>query len=271
MGNFLKIIDENSLILTVVKDYSELNYVMRNVNTGLIYLCRSPEDIKFNSFGLSINMQIYSLKPEMLEYPLCKIVEIDEEEYLYLKDIMNKNSTLEGEGSENDPLLEGGGDNIAIEDDSYENYKNSNDSNIMKFTRNSKIKEMSSKCNQSIVKGIDVTLSDDITIEHFDLTITDQINLNSLRYDVTRDDVSQIAFHCKDGEFRYYSKDDIALIIEEMDEHILFHNSYFNSLKKYINSLTDYKEVNSIQYGDDFPDEYKSEILKSFVTTEVTN
>ena len=73
-----------------------------------------------------------------------------------------------------------------------------------------------------------------------------------------------IAYHSKNSLFEYYSREDIQKLIEQVDNYILYHTSYFNSLKNYINSLNKIETINKIQYGQDFPDEYKSETLLSF-------
>ena len=267
MKKFLKIVDENASIIDVTDDYFKLYHVMRQRVTNTVVFCgASLNDIKFNSFGIMVKGQIYSTTTNDDGYPKCQLIEISEDEYLYLKDIIAKNSILESEESENDSSLEEN-ENYSdiIEENLYENYKNSNDSDIMKFTRDTKIKEMKSKCKKHIISGIDVTLKDsNNSIEHFDLTLEDQINLNNLKYKITLEGMTNVEFHCKNGPFRYYSKNDILTILKRSDEHILYHNSYFNSLKQYIKNLNDYNQINSIEYGQDFPDEYKNEVLKSF-------
>ena len=47
-----------------------------------------------------------------------------------------------------------------------------------------------------------------------------------------------------------------------MENLIEFQVTYFNSLRDYINSLTDISTVCDVKYGDEIPTEYQSEVLK---------
>ena len=126
-----------------------------------------------------------------------------------------------------------------------------------------KLFNLKKDCNKKIVEGIDIPCSGD-AIKHFDLTIEDQLNLQNIKYLMSQGE-TQFAYHSKGEPFRYYSKEEMQLIIDAANKHILYHNSYFNSLKDYINSLEKIEEVDSIYYGQDFPNEYKSEVLLSFM------
>lgn len=193
-----------------------------------------------------------------INYSMASITAINEDSYNTLKQAIdnNKDTELIFQNEEN---LEEATNSMDSIQQVYPEIENP----TISFVRELKMKEMKLKCKQAIILGIDVALQSGV-IEHFDLTIEDQINLNSLRYDAFAEETQQLAFHCKDGEFRYYSKNDMLKIITTMDNHILYHNSYFNSLKKYINSLNDYEIISSIKYGDDFPQNYKSEVLLAF-------
>ena len=175
MNKFFKIINSDNIVLSVVKNSSHLNYVKVNPS-GYVVGCRSKEDIEKNSFGLSVNMNIYALDNPFMDYPICHIIEIDEDEYNYLDGLLYSDNAEEEEGSSlSATLVE------EIPAESYENYKNSNDESVMITTKALKIKEMSSKCKKAITSGVDITFPNKIN-EHFDLTIEDQLNLNSLRY-----------------------------------------------------------------------------------------
>lgn len=249
---FFKILNKDtSSILQIIQEGEYIPHVEYIPSNNSIIRSNNIE----NSFGIIVNDDIYALNDPFKDFPVCSIIQIDEDEYLYLKDLLQVEIVPEEESIDTEIISE--------VEDSYENYKNSNNQDIMNLTRDLKIKEMKSKCRQSIINGINVYISETNSVEHFDLTVEDQLNLNSLRYQTLFEDVEKLPLHCKDGEFKYYTVEDTSNVLNEMDKHILYHNSYFNSLKRYINNLTDYKQVNSIEYGDDIPEEYKSEILLS--------
>lgn len=129
------------------------------------------------------------------------------------------------------------------------------------YVRATKIAEMKYICNKVIENGIDVKLSDG-NIHHFSLTTQDQLNLITLQSMIAAGETS-IPYHA-DGELcRYYSVDDISIVIEAATAHKTFHVTYFNSLKVYISELDDIYTASEIQYGIDIPVEYQSDILKA--------
>ena len=71
-----------------------------------------------------------------------------------------------------------------------------------------------------------------------------------------------IPYHADDGECKYYSTEDMNRIITVGTTFKTYHTTYFNSLKTFVNSLTDNEIVRSIEYGINIPDEYKSDVLR---------
>lgn len=47
-----------------------------------------------------------------------------------------------------------------------------------------------------------------------------------------------------------------------MENCIEFQTTYFNSLRDYIESMTDINDVCAVEYGVDIPEAYQSEVLK---------
>lgn len=47
---------------------------------------------------------------------------------------------------------------------------------------------------------------------------------------------------------------------------VSYHESYFNSLKAYINSLDKIETVGGIEYGVDIPDDYQTEVLRTLLS-----
>jgi hypothetical protein len=63
-------------------------------------------------------------------------------------------------------------------------------------------------------------------------------------------------FHSKGQVFKEYLAEDMQLIIDKADKHILYHRCYFNSAKSYLINCNDYSIVDNFKYGDNIPEEY---------------
>ena len=132
------------------------------------------------------------------------------------------------------------------------------------FIKNSKVKAMSAKCEQTIVEGVTVTLSDGNDY-HFALNLSDQIMIDSL---VARANNGEDAlpYHADGEPDRFFCAADILIVKNEMDAHVLYHRTYFNSLKVYIEDLKDAVSVSEIRYGVEIPEEYQSDVLKAVLS-----
>ena len=124
--------------------------------------------------------------------------------------------------------------------------------------KQAKLVEMSSKCNQKIVKGCDVVLSSGET-EHFSLTDVDQINLTNA--------IMAVGFGAKnypyhaDGKIcRKYSAEDIQKIAAVAKDTIVYHTTYFNHIKQWINRMEDKTEIQGVRYGVELPDDLKASL-----------
>ena len=125
--------------------------------------------------------------------------------------------------------------------------------------KQAKLAEMSSKCNQKIVKGCDVVLSSGET-EHFSLTDVDQINLTNA--------IMAVGFGAKnypyhaDGKIcRKYSAEDIQKIAAVAKDTIVYHTTYFNHIKQWIKREESCDVIEGIFYGIKLTDD----LQKSFV------
>lgn len=114
-----------------------------------------------------------------------------------------------------------------------------------------------------ISAGFDIKLSDN-EIHHFALTTQDQLNLITLSSLVASGETN-IPYHA-DGELcKFYSPEDIMTITEGATNFKTYQVSYFNSLKAYIESMSDIESISAITYGVQIPDEYMSDVLKSLL------
>ncbi len=128
--------------------------------------------------------------------------------------------------------------------------------------KESKISELNNVQQETIVNGVDVTLSDGNS-HHFSLSEYDQISLMALQTQVTAG-VEQIPWHTADSDTgcEYFSNADMATIIAKALAHVTWHVTYFINLKIYINALETVDEVNAIEYGVYIPEEYQDDVMK---------
>lgn len=191
---------------------------------------------------------------DKISYETVEIVKIDEGEYNILLDAVEKGEEIEIEQEQNEPIEE-----VPVIDTIEEV--------TLDYLKNAKTAEMSAACNKTITNGFDVVLSDGNTY-HFSLTTQDQLNLITLSSMVASGE-TQIPYHA-DGELcRFYSAEDINIIISVATQFKTYQISYFNALKMYIDSIEKKETVASIEYGVAVPEEYQSEVLKIMITSAI--
>lgn len=232
-----KLIDTNNNIVAV-KDEAELQYVTYNTEGNLVTFCKN----KRFAFGIKLNGRIYALNKEFKNYPVLKTVAIDILEYQKLKELVT-----------DEPLPMAQAEIQIVQ----------TDTSTLQLYRNRKLKELRNECNKKITAGVTVETS--VGEEHFELSVEDQLNLQSMRFAILQNNDEQIAFHSKGNVFRYFTKDEAIQILEAVDDFVLYHNSYYNSTRTYLESLADISTINNFKYGDEIPEEYKSQVLKDFI------
>lgn len=176
-------------------------------------------------------------------YIEAQIIEISEEEYQIFMDAIEHNETIPDE-QEDIPPLPDPIDEIEAE--------------TVEFVRSSKIAEMSLQCRRTIEAGIDIQLR--METKHFSMDTQDQLNLMSLG--VMAQTQELIPYHADGETCIFYTADEINQIVAAATAHKVYHTTYYNALKNYINSLTTIEEIAAITYGTPIPDEYQSEVLK---------
>lgn len=129
----------------------------------------------------------------------------------------------------------------------------------IEWLRSSKLNEMSSICHKTIEQGFDLDLRGET--KHFSLDTQDQLNLMSLG--AMLQSQSMIPYHADGEEVVFYSAEEIQEIIDTANAFKIYHTTYYNSLKNYINSLETIEEIAAIEYGVDIPEEYQSDVLKA--------
>lgn len=126
-----------------------------------------------------------------------------------------------------------------------------------------KIKQIKNACKNVIENGFDIELSEGVI--HFSLTAQDQQNITLLAILSSGGvETDKYPYHA-DGEYCvYYSAAEIAAIAREMQATIAKNTIYFNSLKKYIDSLRTVEDVKAVYWGMPIPQEYQSAVYNDF-------
>lgn len=188
-----------------------------------------------------------------LESITVQILEIDADEYRILFEAVENDEDVIVQPDENDESTD-------------EPIVDTSEEITLEFVKESKIREMNTFCNNVITDGFDATLSDG-QVYHFSLTTQDQLNLITLSSMVANGE-QEIPYHA-DGELcKFYSAEDINVIITTATAHKTYHISYFNALRAYIESLESMTEINAITYGVPIPDAYQSDVLKVLLSQQ---
>lgn len=130
--------------------------------------------------------------------------------------------------------------------------------------KENKIAEMSAVSEKVIINGTDIQLSDG-TIKHYSFTSNDQANIKNLFDLAVVTQADGIPYHADNDMCELYSCADIIAIYIAEQKFILYHNTYFNTLKQYIKSLTTVEEVEAVVYGQELNAEYTA-IMQSILT-----
>lgn len=131
----------------------------------------------------------------------------------------------------------------------------------------SKKQEVGVACNSIIQAGVDVTFSDAHT-EHFSLVENDlqhdQLNLFGKQVQLASG-ATQLEYHQDGQPCKYYTAEEMQLIVTAAMSFVSYHTTYCNSMNMWIKSVETKEELEKIYYGVDIPEEYQSEVLKTYL------
>lgn len=130
--------------------------------------------------------------------------------------------------------------------------------------KSSKRLEVSNVCQQTIFNGIDVQLSSGET-KHYSLKTEDQINLIGKQVQLATD-ATQFEYHADVEPCEWYSREDMQKIVDTAFQFVSFNTTYCNSFYKYINSLSDKSQIQSLVYGIEIPEQYQSPVYKDYLS-----
>lgn len=125
-----------------------------------------------------------------------------------------------------------------------------------------KLQEIGMACERTIYNGVDVELP--TGIEHFSLTEKDQLNLFGKQAQMAAG-AERFEYHQDGCPCRYYTKEEMQLVVETALGFVTYHTTYCNSLNIWIAFAETVEVVNEIAYGCEIPEEYQSEVLKDIL------
>lgn len=222
----------------IVDVFSDTNLVYVRMDGFLQMPLRT--NVKADAFGIltSDMSTIYALT-ETEGYNTVELVEFEsEEEYEAIRKALD----------------ETGGSIVEPEPD-----PDPEEQETIEFVREKKVSAMAAACEAAIVAGFSITDSDGVE-HHYSLAVTDQIMIAQLALKAQTGS-DQLPWHADGENCKFYTAAEMLAINAQMETLITYHQTYFNSLKQYINSLTDITSISAVEYGMDIPEEYRSEVL----------
>ena len=75
-----------------------------------------------------------------------------------------------------------------------------------------------------------------------------------------------VPYHADGEECRYYSADDFTAVTTAAPNWKLYNESYFNSLRAYIQSMDTMAELLAVEYGIEVPLEYQTDVLRQIMS-----
>lgn len=118
-------------------------------------------------------------------------------------------------------------------------------------------------CEETIYKGVDIELSEGN--KHFSLTQKDQLNLFGVSTKLANGE-TQIEYHSDGEPCEFYGVEDAKKIVDGAMRFVSYHTTYCNSLNMWIKNCPTEKELDNIFYGAEIPEQYQSNVLKTYYT-----
>ena len=184
------------------------------------------------------------IQTNMYPYQVAEIIEIEEQEYNILAPISEPIPVQEEDETPEIP--------VPAPVDPVEEI-------TVDYIKTGMIAQMRADCRNVIEGGFDLELRDEM--HHFSLSTQDQLNLISLG--VMAQTQSLIPYHADGEEVIFYTDEEINEIVDTANAFKIYHTTYYNALKTYINSLDTIEALAEVYYGMEIPEEFKSDVLKA--------
>ena len=214
------------------------------LNNKVIDVVKHPKFIKFLSNGYvaltdksSANGIVGSDDKTLYSFccvagrhePIVSIAEIDEKEFSRLERLLNSE----------DPIY--------------------TDATALTKAKHAKLNTLSEICKNEITAGF--SLDFPTGKQDFKLTVEDQLNLMQIENQIANGE-DYFVYHATDKPCQVYTKKEMLRIIKAFRKHVLYHTTYYNAIKQYINSLTDIDRINRFEYGMDVSSTVADKMLK---------
>ena len=111
--------------------------------------------------------------------------------------------------------------------------------------------------------GVDVEIS--TGIEHFPLTSEDVTFLMGKQFEMMSDASEKIAYQDSDNHCKFYSREDMQVIIQQALLFVNYQTTYRNNLCEWVELCSTFEEVEAISYGSEIPEDYQNEVYKSYL------
>lgn len=239
---YYEIIQDEQLIGVITS-----NNFIRYQDTNHCFICANEEngdlveykDILYRALWMKpINQNIH------LKYIITDIIQISKEQYDILDTTLENNVVIKDIQEEETPITTPIPEETTLEVD---------------WMRQIKVGQMSKACRKTIEEGFDMEIRGET--KHFSLSTQDQLNLMSLAQMAQTQ--SMLPYHADGEEVVFYAAEEIQQLVDEMNAFKIYHTTYYNALKAYINSLSTIKELDAVEYGMEIPEEYKTDVLKA--------
>lgn len=129
--------------------------------------------------------------------------------------------------------------------------------------KEAKISLLSNICKTKITDGFTISLTNG-NRHSFRLTAEDQLNLLSLENQLNAG-AETFIYHSTGCPCQVFTRNDMRKIINAYRKHVLYHTTYFNSAKQYINSLDSLDKVDAFTYGTTVVGAVKDPILREIL------
>lgn len=135
--------------------------------------------------------------------------------------------------------------------------QNTRDAFFLEKSKEMKISDLSSICEETIHAGIDVETTQGV--EHFSLSDQDQINLTNWLISA-KSLGGEYLYHADGKDCRAFSSDEIIKIGTTGMSFKTYHLSRFQKLKIWVKRLQTKEEVEAVQYDSQLPEDLQTEL-----------
>lgn len=137
------------------------------------------------------------------------------------------------------------------------------DESALSVAKKTMIRQLSSVCKNKITAGFEIVLSDGETYG-FKLTTEDQLNLLIIENQINAG-METFVYHATNLPCKLFNKEDMLRVVNAFKSFTLYHTTYFNAAKQYINTLTSVDNINKFVYGMDVSEVIEDPILKQIL------